>query len=87
MVIIFINYDNKYNSPTPIHIITGNAGGPEDLDTFKNDPKPWSAVRVRKYGYSRLTAYNNTHLYWEHIAKTSNTSTEIVDSLWITKDE
>jgi len=73
------------NSSVPIHIITGNAGGPEDLDLFSKDPKPWSALRVEHYGYSKLRGYNTTHIYWEHVAKINNTF-EVADSLWITKD-
>ncbi|VCW99369.1 unnamed protein product, partial [Gulo gulo] len=53
-----------YTNPRgPVHIITGSAGCEERLTPFSLFPRPWSALRVKEYGYTRLHILNGTHLH------------------------
>ncbi|CAL4076892.1 unnamed protein product, partial [Meganyctiphanes norvegica] len=76
--------DAPYTNPkAPVHIITGSAGCKERHDHFL--PKPfWSAFRSRDYGYTRLTAFNKTHLNWQQVS--DDQEGEIVDNVWLVRD-
>ena len=52
----------------PIHITTGSAGCQERHDHFVPNPPEWSAFRSSDYGYTRLTVFNATHLYFEQVS-------------------
>lgn len=67
----------------PIHILTGAAGCPEDLDYYDDVfYGPWSVVRSSTYGYGHLTIFNETTLHWvQFLDEGDNT-----DELWIIKD-
>lgn len=39
----------------------------------------------KDYGFSRLKAYNGTHLYWEQVSDDQNGT--VIDSFWIIKDK
>jgi len=43
----------------------------------------WSAVRLSKFGYGRMTVYNATHLHYEfeHLDSRS-----VIDDFWIVKN-
>lgn len=51
-----------------MHLITGSAGCDEDHDDFKPEPLPWTAYRSTDYGYTRMTIFNDTHLYMEQVS-------------------
>lgn len=61
------SYEAPYTNPKgPVHFVTGSAGCKERTDNFR--PRPyWSAFTNSDYGYTRLTAFNATHLYWEQV--------------------
>ena len=52
----------------PVHFTTGSAGCKERIDYFDTEKPDWSAARLTDYGYTRLTVYNDTHLYWEQVS-------------------
>ncbi|CAG0884636.1 unnamed protein product, partial [Darwinula stevensoni] len=59
---------NPYVNPgAPVHFTTGSAGCQEKTDSFGKKPE-WSAFRSSDYGYTRLQAFNGTHLYFEQVS-------------------
>lgn len=65
-------YNGSYNEPytnykAPVHIVTGSAGCKEGREKFIPDPPAWSAFRSSDYGYTRMKAFNKTHLYLEQV--------------------
>lgn len=69
---IFQVYNGSYEAPytnpkAPVHFVTGSAGCKEGREDFTDTRPPWSAFISRDYGYTRLKAYNRTHLYWEQV--------------------
>ncbi|XP_069500332.1 acid phosphatase type 7 isoform X3 [Ambystoma mexicanum] len=56
------------NPRAPVHIITGSAGCREELDPFVPEPRNWSAVRIKDYGYTRMQVINRTHLHLQQIS-------------------
>ncbi|XP_047740593.1 acid phosphatase type 7 [Hyalella azteca] len=68
----------------PVHVTTGSAGCKEDLDGFQLEQPAWSAVRVKDYGYTRLTVHNHTHLYWEQVS--DDQAGVLTDSVWLVRD-
>ncbi|KAL0280763.1 UNVERIFIED_CONTAM: hypothetical protein PYX00_001966 [Menopon gallinae] len=78
------SFDAPYTNPgAPVHIITGSAGCNEFVDKFINNPKPWSAFRSSDYGYTRLTAFNKTHLYLEQVSDDKEGA--VIDWFWLIK--
>lgn len=74
-----------YTNPKgPVHFITGSAGCQERTDGFQKKPE-WSVFRSSDYGYTRLTVYNFTHLYWEQVS--DDKGGEVIDSVWVVKDQ
>lgn len=79
------SYENPYVNPgAPVHIITGSAGCKEGHDEFNMTRPEWSAFQSKDYGYTRLKAYNNTHLYFEQVS--DDKGGMVIDSLWIIKN-
>nr|XP_019606871.1 PREDICTED: acid phosphatase type 7 isoform X2 [Rhinolophus sinicus] len=73
-----------YNNPRgPVHIITGSAGCEEKLTRFTLFPRPWSAVRVKEYGYTRLHILNGTHLHIQQVS--DDQDGKIVDDVWLVR--
>ncbi|XP_038622962.1 acid phosphatase type 7 [Tachyglossus aculeatus] len=67
----------------PVHIITGSAGCEELLTPFVPNPRPWSAVRVKEYGYTRLHILNGTHLHLQQVS--DDQDGKIVDDVWVVR--
>ncbi|XP_043292309.1 acid phosphatase type 7 isoform X1 [Cervus canadensis] len=66
----------------PVHIITGSAQGCEELLTpFTLFPRPWSALRVKEYGYTRLHILNGTHVHIQQVS--DDQDGKIVDDVWV----
>lgn len=62
-------YHTPYTNPkAPVHFTTGSAGCKEGREEFKGKRPEWSAFISQDYGYTRLKAFNNTHLYWEQVS-------------------
>ncbi|KAF2904536.1 hypothetical protein ILUMI_01637 [Ignelater luminosus] len=79
------SYEEPYTNPgAPVHFTTGSAGCKEGRDDFNITRPPWSAYQSRDYGYTRLKAYNKTHLYFEQISDDKQGA--VIDSFWIIKD-
>ncbi|XP_059007280.1 acid phosphatase type 7 isoform X2 [Mustela lutreola] len=73
-----------YTNPRgPVHIITGSAGCEERLTPFSLFPRPWSAVRVKEYGYTRLHILNGTHLHIQQVS--DDQDGKIVDDVWVVR--
>ncbi|KAK8730487.1 hypothetical protein OTU49_008037 [Cherax quadricarinatus] len=72
------------NAKAPVHFTTGSAGCDENHDHFMPEQPYWSAFRAIDYGYTRLSVYNNTHLYWEQVSDDQNG--KILDSVWLVRD-
>ncbi|XP_066147683.1 acid phosphatase type 7 [Euwallacea fornicatus] len=78
------SYEAPYTNPkAPVHFVTGSAGCTEGTDGFNARP-PWSAFSSRDYGYTRLKAFNSTHIYWEQVS--DDKQGQIIDSVWLIKD-
>ncbi|EEB14144.1 acid phosphatase precursor, putative [Pediculus humanus corporis] len=76
---------NPYHNPgAPVHIITGSAGCNEYVDHFKSKLGDWSAFHSSDYGYTRMKAYNKTHLYFEQVSVDKDGL--VIDNFWIVKD-
>ncbi|XP_037933617.1 acid phosphatase type 7 isoform X2 [Teleopsis dalmanni] len=72
------------NPAAPIHIITGSAGNKEGREPFYKIIPKWSAFHSQDYGYTRLKAFNSTHLYFEQVSDDKNGS--IIDKFWVIKE-
>lgn len=80
------SYEAPYTNPrAPVHIITGSAGCKEKTDTFPEIAPGWSAYRSSDYGYTRMTAHNKTHLYFEQVS--DDKLGAVIDSVWVIKTE
>jgi len=86
-------YDYNWNSSrtgagayvdykSPIHILTGAAGCPENQDGWQKTANPFSAFRVNDYGYSRLHVLNQTTMVLEYV---DNVAGKVLDSVVIVK--
>lgn len=79
------SYDEPYRNPkAPVHIVTGSAGCKEGREHFNITLPSWSAFRSSDYGYTRMKAYNGTHMYLEQVS--DDKLGAIIDSFWIIKD-
>lgn len=79
------SYDAPYVNPkAPVQIVTGSAGCKEGRDNFIPNRPYWSAFTSRDYGYTRLKAFNSTHLYLEQVSDDKEGA--VIDSFWIVKD-
>ena len=75
-----------YTNPHyPVHIVSGAAGCPEDLDYFDElHHGPWSLVRSSSYGYGHLRIVNATHLHWlQYLSEGTNGT----DQLWFVQTQ
>lgn len=81
------NDRDPYANPlAPVYIVSGAAGNKEikdQGDPFSINQYPWSAMRRRDIGYSRLAA-NATHLHFQQLA--SLRSDRVIDDMTIWKD-
>jgi hypothetical protein len=73
------------NPGAPVHIVTGSAGCKEGREDFNATRPPWSAFISRDYGYTRLKAYNESHLYLEQVSDDKQGA--VIDWFWIVKDK
>ncbi|KAB0800087.1 hypothetical protein PPYR_07967 [Photinus pyralis] len=79
------SYEAPYVNPgAPIHIITGSAGCKEGHDTFNLTKPEWSAFQSKDYGYTRLKAFNSSHLYFEQVSDDKDGL--VIDTVWVIKD-
>jgi len=73
---------NIYNSPkAPLHIVAGTAGIFTDFE-YVNPQPAWSAVRFGRFGYGKLSVFNNSALHFEFMNQETKTS---LDDFWILK--
>ncbi|XP_031850266.1 acid phosphatase type 7 [Nomia melanderi] len=80
------SYEEPYkNYKAPVHIVTGSAGCKEGREKFVPHKPEWSAYRSSDYGYTRMKAYNRTHLYLEQVSDDKDGA--ILDQVWIIKDD
>lgn len=80
------SYEAPYTNPgAPVQIVTGSAGCKEGRENFNATVPYWSALQSRDYGYTRLKAYNKTHLHLEQVSDDKNGA--IIDQFWIIKDK
>ncbi|CAF0889652.1 unnamed protein product [Brachionus calyciflorus] len=74
-----------YTNPgAPIHIVTGSAGCKENHDDF-GSLRDYCAFRANDYGYTRMQAFNNTHLYFEQVSDEQDG--KVIDNFWVIKDK
>uniref|UniRef100_T1JCQ8 Purple acid phosphatase n=1 Tax=Strigamia maritima TaxID=126957 RepID=T1JCQ8_STRMM len=83
-------YNGSWNQPytnpgAPVHITTGSAGCDERHDPFRDDFPEWSAFHSTDYGYTRMQAFNSSHLYLEQVS--DDKDGEIIDKIWVIKDK
>lgn len=79
------SYDEPYKNPkAPVHITTGSAGCKEGTDRFVEPRPEWSAFTSSDYGYTRMKAFNKTHIYFEQVSDDKEGA--IIDSFWVIKE-
>jgi len=83
-------YNGSYEQPyrnygAPVHVVTGSAGCKEGREEFVPDRPEWSAFRSSDYGYTRMKAFNKTHLYLEQVSDDKDGA--VLDQLWLVKDK
>lgn len=74
--------DPHFNPPAPVHITSGSAGCAELPKKFTKQPFEFTAARSNDYGFSRLQAFNNTHMRFEQIRAYDG---EVIDSFTLVK--
>jgi acid phosphatase type 7 len=80
------SYEKPYVNPkAPIHIVTGSAGCKEGREPFIHKIPEWSAFHSQDYGFTRFTAFNASHIYFEQVSVDKDG--EIIDKLWVVKDQ
>ncbi|GMH49195.1 hypothetical protein TL16_g00458 [Triparma laevis f. inornata] len=86
-------YDGKttqtnVNPPHTVHIVTGDAGGPEEHEPFKFPNPKRTAFRTAAYGYSRMTIYNDTHIHWEQVETDTDDNVQglVIDEVWFVQE-
>ena len=80
------SYEEPYkNYKAPVHIVTGSAGCKEGREKFVPQRPEWSAYRSSDYGYTRMKAYNLTHLYLEQVSDDKEGA--VLDQVWLVKDD
>ena len=77
------------NPPSTVYVVTGDAGGPEEHEKFDRPKPDRAAFRTDAYGYSRMTVFNDTHLYWEQVETDTDAGVEdvVIDETWIVVEE
>ncbi|CAF0929057.1 unnamed protein product [Brachionus calyciflorus] len=76
--------EKPYTNPkAPNHIVTESAGCKENHDSF-GPQKDFCAFRANDYGYTRMQAFNNTHLYFELVS--DDKDGQVIDKFWIIKE-
>lgn len=73
------------NPKAPVHLVTGSAGCKEGREPFFKHIPEWSAYHSQDYGYTRMTAVNKTHMYFEQVSDDKNG--DIIDQFWVVKDK
>ncbi|KAF7473172.1 hypothetical protein GHT09_016106 [Marmota monax] len=58
-------------------------GCEERLTPFSISPGPWSALRVKEYGYTRLHILNGTHVHIQQVS--DDQDGKIVDDVWVVR--
>ena len=76
------DFNTCVNSSAPIYIVTGVPGQKESYAPKTSTPLPFSVFQDDRWGYSRLNAFNSSHLLWEQVRSESK---EVIDYLWIKK--
>eukprot|EP01060_Flectonema_neradi_P015431 TRINITY_DN22020_c0_g1_i1.p1 TRINITY_DN22020_c0_g1~~TRINITY_DN22020_c0_g1_i1.p1 ORF type:complete len:577 (+),score=70.65 TRINITY_DN22020_c0_g1_i1:139-1869(+) len=76
------------NPNATIYIVTGAAGNGEMHEPFELPQPPRSAVRSNVFGYSKLTIFNSSHIYFEQIATdpalfSGHGYGDILDATWV----
>uniref|UniRef100_A0A1I7YMB1 Purple acid phosphatase n=1 Tax=Steinernema glaseri TaxID=37863 RepID=A0A1I7YMB1_9BILA len=72
-----------YNSPTPIHVITGSAGC-HTPHTPQDSNEKWSCVRSEDFGFTIVHLHNSTHA---HLRQFSTEQHRNVDDYWLVKQK
>ena len=70
------------------HIVTGDAGGPEEHESFQRPQPERTAFRTEAYGYSRMTVHNSTHIFWEQVETDTDAGVfgQVIDSVWYVQE-
>ena len=72
------------NPIAPVYITNGNAGNIEGHnDPLSSTLQNWVVFASEDYGYSKITVFNLTHLYYEQY---SAPALKVIDYVWIIKD-
>ena len=74
-----------YNSPVPVHILSGAPGNKEMIGAhpvFTNNN--WSAFHSGGYGYSYMEIHNSTHLHLQYLNATTR---DVIDDVWLIKQD
>lgn len=71
-----------YRAPgAPVHVVQGTAGIFQDHKYVEPAPA-WSAARMGKFGYGRLTVHNASALFYEFLGLDGGAQ---LDSFWLLK--
>eukprot|EP01137_Pigoraptor_chileana_P011362 Opistho-2@62095 len=78
--------ESTANSPPTQYFTVGDGGNQEGLASGWKNPQPaWSAVRIAKYGFVRMSVANQTHIEWSWFINPAETDGQetLGDHLWI----
>jgi hypothetical protein len=85
-----ITTQSTTNPPATIYIVTGDAGNRENHETFQKEQPNRTAFRTDAYGYSRMSIFNESHLYWEQVECDSSVDpvveNTVIDSFWLVQE-
>jgi hypothetical protein len=77
--------NNTYiNAKAPVYIVTGVPGQQESYAPNSPTPLPFSVFQDDQWGFSRLTAFNGTHMLWEQVRSETGV---VIDYLWLIKNQ
>ncbi|CAH0755502.1 unnamed protein product [Diatraea saccharalis] len=81
---VYNGTEEPYRDPrAPVHLVTGSAGCREGRDHFRRNPREWSAFHSQDYGYTKLKAFNKTHINVEQVSV--DLDGEVIDKFWLVK--
>ncbi|CAE7321997.1 acp7 [Symbiodinium sp. CCMP2456] len=85
-----ITTESTIDPPATTYIVTGSAGNVEDHEAFTRPAPKRSAKRLNTYGWSKMTVYNASHIYWQQFQTDSgqppSTWGQVMDATWLVQN-
>lgn len=85
-----ITTESTIDPPATTYIVTGSAGNVEDHEAFTRPAPRRSAKRLNTYGWSKMTVYNASHIYWQQFQTDSgqppSTWGQVMEATWLVQN-